>query len=294
MKMTRMIRKGAGMEGSRPPVTRQGIRGRLMRYLFTSLFITVLVVVAPRESAAYIMPAEQLVDFMLANFSRFKTVIITQSVYHVSHQDQEREFEVKEKIWLKSPDLLRSEVVSRPGTGDMAEAETMTGRPGIDPFFRRLLIAGVSTSVIPLLARMGINLDSVALTRLGGIIAYRLGGGDPENPRLLIEKRRFLPLLMRYPRRGSYGMEMVTVKFSDYRELAEGWYPYEISYVAGEKFVERYSVLTLNVNEPIEYPLARMPRENPGRRVEDIQWGSGTVEEEHLREIIEVLKAKYR
>ena len=128
------------------------------------------------HARAYIMPPEQLVGFMAANFSSFKTLFISQSTYRSNSQSNEPEKVLEEKIWLKSPGFYRSDPV-REKPPDMN--------------FRRIIMANDRKALLSFLREMGIDFNTVSLTRFGGFIAYRIGKGVPESPILLIEKEKF-------------------------------------------------------------------------------------------------------
>jgi hypothetical protein len=275
----------------------------LTRYILGSLLFASVALVIPPRASAYIMPAEEILGLMMANFSKFKTVVITQTTHLFSPSDQEPETVFRERLWIKSPGYLRGEFVgpvegeaseSRPAYS-RGEAENREARSRLSSeiSFRRLLMANDGRSIMMLLSEMGVNLESVSFTRFNRIIAYRIGDKDPESPMLLIEKERFLPLLFTYRIVKEAGHTIVTVRFDDYRKLTQGWYPYEISYVAGKEVGARYGILDLQINVPVETSEYKTGGEEtvspqgPGSEQEPL-------EEERLREIIRLLKEKYR
>jgi hypothetical protein len=194
------------------------------------------------RSHGYVMPAEQMLDFMAKNFSNFKTVDIVQSTMEIG-QDSEKVF--MEQIRLKSPDLF-----------ELKSLDRMTGRTDI-PYmaYRQLLMANSRARLEQILYMMGINLQAVSLTRIDGIIAYRIGEKGDDIPKLLIEKERFLPLLLIYRTTGDMSKEIVTVRFQDYRKEDKGWFPFQINYSVGNKIREEYNIQTLQTNIPISSSL---------------------------------------
>ena len=239
------------------------------------------------------MPADQLVGLMASNFSKLETLVITQTTHIVDSQSQEGKTVLEERLWLKSPGFFRSEITGRQEDQGMVWGEIQAGRPGADMVFRRLLMANNEKAIVALLSEMGINLESVAFTRFHGVISYLVGDKDPESPKLLVEKERFLPLLLSYRVPGDPGQKMVTAQFDDYRKLGKGWYPYRIAYSGGKDIIERYSILDLQANIPIEPPLSLIPHKgaHPVQRSEN---GEDALEEERLKKIIKVLREKYR
>ena len=265
---------------------------KINRYVFAVLLIPVLAWVAPGKGQAYILPAEQVVGLMAANFSKFETLKITQSTLLLNPRSQETEMALEEEIWLKSPSFFRSELAGQTdGQGTMGD-DLGSGRPGADMAFRRLFLANDGGMIMAFLSEMGIDLASVALTRFDGIIAYRVGDKDPESPKLLIEKERFLPLFLSYRVLADSGLRMVNVRFYDYRKLELGWYPYEIAYYFGDEISERYIVLDLRVNVSIDQPLSEIPIEGL-RFVETPEQREDTPEKARVRELINIFKDKY-
>jgi len=196
---------------------------------------------------AYIMPSEQLIDFMARNFSKFMTLIIIQTV---SEGNQGKEGDLlKEQVWMKSPDLFQSRVLDRP-EADPGERFTA---------YRPLLIANKSQRIKAILSGLGIDLETVAFARLDGVIAYRIGRKGPDSPKILIEKERFLPLLLVYGVTDNLAMRTVTVRFSDYRKLDQGWYPFEITCTAQGGSERKYHVQTLEVNVPVQNAIFDSP-----------------------------------
>lgn len=239
------------------------------------------------------MPAEQLLNLMGANFSGFKTLVITQSTQLKSLQGREIEVILNEKIWLKAPDLYDAERISMPE--DQAAASGMVkGRgPGGDMSFRRLLIADDLDSRMLLLADMGVDIESVTFTRFEGIIAYQLGGENPESPKLLIEKDTFLPLFFCYRSKNDPAQKSVTVRFGDYQKLGKGWYPFEIVYSGREGVIEHNFVLDLQLNTPIDRLLSEIRIDGPPSH-ETMDVLQEPPEDRRLREMIELLKEKYK
>ena len=75
----------------------------MLKYLAAFLVMTALGCAVPDRGDAYVMPAEQIVGMMAANFSKFKTLEITQSIHLPDLGDQEADTVLEEKIWMKSP-----------------------------------------------------------------------------------------------------------------------------------------------------------------------------------------------
>ena len=224
----------------------------------------------------YVMPAEQLLDFMADNFSNYNTVIIVQSTLLT---DQYNEKVFKEQIQLKSPDLFNLKVLDN--IADRTELPHMA--------YRQLLIANSRPRLEQLLSMMGIDLKSVSFTRIEGIIAYRIGEKEDDSPKLLIEKERFLPILLIYRPNVDMPEDLVTVRFQDYRKEDQGWFPFEIIYSVGNEVREEYTIQTLQTNMPVSSSLLQTFRISslPERALEE---GPSNIEGERLQENIETFE----
>jgi hypothetical protein len=215
------------------------------------LFVALLVLIHPGDGLAYVMPAEQIVEFMVKNLSRFKTLVIKQQVIY-KVEDQEKETAVEEKVWLSRPDRFYSQILRQPDMPEEAGTRPVSVSLNVQGVPRRLLMSGEPKAALSLLSRLGVDLETVGLTRLDGVIAYRIGEkGD--YPKLLVDKERFLPLSLSFaPSAAVPGAELETVRFDDYRKVREGWYPFQISFWEGEEMVERDVIVDLQVDVPIE------------------------------------------
>ncbi len=238
----------------------------------------------PAETCqGYVMPAEQLIAFMAKNFSKFRTLVIVQSTQQKDEKYEGGEESFMERIWMKSPDLLRSQVTDHP-MGRVKEP---------DMGYRQILMANSAQRLMQLLSGMGVNLHSVAFTRIEGIIAYRIGDKEPERPKILVEKDRFLPLFLVYRSSEQSVLETITVQFKDYRKMDEGWYPFQITYSDGKVLKEDYTIHTLQANVPIDPALFVMPmRESVSDQASEP--GQVPPEEERLREVIKKFEEKYQ
>ena len=255
----------------------------LAKYLAGVLFLVALLFMPAEKCQGYVIPAEQLIAFMAKNFSKFRTLVIIQSTQQKDEEYEGGEESFMERIWMKSPDLLRSEVTDHP-MGRVKEP---------DMRYRQILMANSAQRLVRLLSGMGVNLHSVAFTRMDDIIAYRIGDKEPDRPKILVEKDRFLPLLLVYRSSEQSVLETITVQFKDYKKMDEGWYPFEIIYSDGKAFKESYTIHTLQANVPIDPALFVMPKIEsvPDQASEP---GQVPAEEERLKEIIKKFEEKYQ
>jgi len=256
---------------------------RIVKYLVVGFIFVGLCLTSGERCQGYIMPAEQLIALMAKSFSKFQTLVIVQSTQQMDERYEGGEESFMERLWMKSPNLFRSEVLDHP-MGRAVEP---------DVTYRQLFVTNSGQRLSELLSRVGVNLHSVALAKVDGIIAYRIGDKEPERPKIIIEKDRFLPLLFVYRSPEQSVPETITVHFKDYKMMDEGWYPFEITYFDGKALQEIYTIHTLQANAPIDSALFAAPKREyaPDRFTDPRQMAP---EEERLRKIIEKFEQKYR
>ena len=270
----------------------QRIKRAFKMYNMLILLIAGMVFFVPVNCYSYIMPAEQVVSLMTANFSKFKTLLIIQSTHLLNLRDKGEEIVLEEKIWLNSSGFYRSELMDKPDGQEKTVDEIAAHRESIDMTFRRILMSNDCVRIMALLSEMGINLENVVFTRLDGVIAYRIGGKNPKSPKLIVEKERFLPLLLSYRMLDDSEEKRLTVRFHDYRKMAKGWYPYKIVCFVGEKIEGSYFVNDLKANVPIVFPVSETRKGGP-KPTQMLERRQGSTEDERLKEVIKILEEKY-
>ena len=85
----------------------------------TIIFIMIIFFIfSLSNSLAYIMPSEQLLEFMRKNFSKINTLVIIQSTLQeeTSAEDEIIQKHFKEQLWLKSPAFFQSRILTEEGT----------------------------------------------------------------------------------------------------------------------------------------------------------------------------------
>ena len=244
-------------------------------WLLSFLMVVVGAALGPavKNSHAYVLPSEQVLQFMAAHFSKFETLVITHSVERES-QEGVKNFE--EILTMKSPDLLHTE------TKDPSVNQSRV----VDRFYRRLFLASTQTRLSVLLSEAGVNTEKVSFTREDGTIAYLIGDEGPDSPKLAVEKARFLPLLFVYPSRLAGSTDLVKVTFRDYRQVEQGWYPFEILCSSTRGWSERYWIVSIKVNVPVQPSLFLQAQE-------EVHPAESPAKEEKINEIIKTFEEKY-
>ena len=254
-------------------MTRQAGRRRA-RTLGWVLGLLVMVAVCPDRAAGYVIPPEQLLEFMAENVTGYDTLGLIWE--HRSGARDRAEEPVTMNLWYRAPGDVRFEI--RDGRYDPPP-----GTPGAG-FLE--LFCGDRGRIERFLARHGLDLQTSAYTRQDGTVAYRIGRAAPAAPVLLLEKSRFIPLLFRYEPDDVTVGETAEILFRDHRRVGEGWFPHEILYRAASGVTGVYEVRDLRKNEPLPsgFPSASGP-EGGGAASEG--------EEERLERVIRAFEEKY-
>jgi hypothetical protein len=204
--------------------------------------LTCIGLIAPSVGHTYILPATQIIEFMVKKYASVRALQITQ-LTKVLDLQRERERVFGESISVMSPDLYRSEAAGQPGkriilhngsrTLKIVDGEVARKREDRVFVFHFLLMGQQSRWLLQCLEELGINLDRVSLTRFKGKIAYLIGNRQEGSPRLLVEKDLFIPLLLQYGN--------VVFLASDFTEIKrELWYPRYMLYSYTGANIEDY------------------------------------------------------
>lgn len=242
-------------------------------FLFTVFCLATASLASRDQAGAYVLPSQQLLQFMAPHFSNIETLVITTTV---EREDDEGVWVFEEVLHMKSPGLLHAE---------FADGTANQGRL-VDRSFWNLFLSSTQSRLGDLLSGAGVDLDRISYTRVDGTVAYLIGERGFERPRLAVEKARFLPVLFCYSSRLAGSLEFIRVTFRDYRQLEEGWYPFDILCSSGAGWQERYEVRSILVNAPVDP--SRFHPSQPGPRPVE-----GPSPEEKLHSIIRAFEQKY-
>jgi hypothetical protein len=228
--------------------------------------ILVFLLFFPQKGSAYILSTEQILDLTAKNFAQFKTVAVTRTLYIA--EGEGRDASLEEVLYLKTPGFYAR--------------QPETGAPPADIPFLALLMPLSVSSIAGHLTRMGINTNERALVLHDRIICYRIGGRTDDDPVLLVEKQRRVPILVRAGSSSS-GTGLRIASFKDYRKIDEDWYPFETIVSDEGKPVVRSVIKEIKVNPAIP----------PGVSFAPIDAGEKS-ESSPFQETIKVLREKYR
>ncbi len=185
----------------------------------------------------YVIPPEQLLDFAAEHVVGFESLGLT-----LEHQSPAEDGTVETEVldvWFRPPEEVRF----------ARDDEFGLRAEGVSLSFLSLF-CGRRHLLERFLLRRGLDLDTASYTRLDREPVYRVGRKGAGMPVLLLEKSRFVPLLLRYePDRAGPG-ERAEIRFEAYERHGEGWFPQRIRYRAGSGVTGSVTVRELRLNVP--------------------------------------------
>ncbi|MBN2419764.1 MAG: hypothetical protein JXL81_10295 [Deltaproteobacteria bacterium] len=256
---------------------------------FIKLILLAGVIICSYDVFGYVMPAEQILDFMIKNFSGFRTITLIQSTLQTK-DGAEKVF--TEQLWLESPDKYSTKPLDR-----LAERDVFSP----DILYHQFFMTSDIEKIERILLTLGIDITKTSLTRLDGEIAYRIGDKDPASPKLIIEKKRFFPLLLVYRVPDRPENELITVRFEDYQKQDKGWFPFEITYKEGENLTEKYTIQNFQTDIPIDASILKSFPEYELPESSESETGSATsgpeeqdIDKERLQNVIKAFEEQYQ
>lgn len=233
------------------------MKSRLAPYTIVP-FIVLCVV---SSGYCYILPAKQILEFMIERFGPAKGLMIQQNTVIYDPDLENGTMEVEETLYYRYPFRFRREGrapgveqirVIGPGGAALITNGTVISESEM-PFdhFKDLLLYKDIEGLVERLARLNVDLDLVSLGRYKGKIAYVIGARYPDEsvPQVWIEKDTFRPI--RYIIKGGdpEGGAPQEIEYADYRSIGKkGWYPSRIQFFENGRLARMYVMKTFKVN----------------------------------------------
>ena len=215
-------------------------------------------------SHSYVLPAKQILEFMIQQFGSARTIVIFQKtvIYDPALEGGMRE--VDEVLYYRYPDRFRCEV-STPGGEQVrvvgpegaifvtngkiiAEAETPFDR------FKDLLLYRQAEFLLERLSELDVNPNVVSLGRFKERIAYVIGAKYPDEsvPQVWIEKKTFRPIRYVLRSGGPDDTNLEEIEYTDYVPLDKGRsYPERILFFQNGRLARMYVLKTFRVNPDV-------------------------------------------
>ncbi len=242
----------------------------LKRCVIFALCVLVLLGFAA-ASRAYVLPAEQILDFMIKHLGSVSTLQISQKtvIYDPSLEEGMQEFDAT--LYYRYPDQFRYEAITPDG-----EEIRVVGPDGA-VVVRKGQIVGQRESQFdhfkdPLLYRNAgllhrkfsqreVDLDVVSLGRYRNKISYVIGAKYPDEslPQVWIEKNTFRPIryILTPGNLNDSGSE--EVEYADYTPLGKNkWYPARILFYKNGRLTRMYMLEDFKINPKLSNKLFDM------------------------------------
>lgn len=225
------------------------------------MFCLLMLLCWSRPVFSYVLPAEQILSFMMKGSGAAHSFQIFQKavVYHPDPAAGMQEYD--EVLYYLHRDRFRCEV-SAPGGEQFSVASpggalvVMDGaivseaRPPFD-YFKDVLLYLKKDEIVRRLASSGVDLGIVSFGRFKGRIAYVVGARYPDEsvPQIWIEKETFRPLRYVVTGRGVMGGGVEEVEYADYTTLDDKrWYPGRILFFRNGRLAKMYVLKSGRVN----------------------------------------------
>ena len=124
---------------------------------FCALWLCIIFCAFSSGAEAYVMPPEQLIDYMQDKLGAFKTVIMDQKTILMDPRDGKEVDPLRRRSGLKPPGFFESKVISGQRNGGAAGDESFPS------LFRQLFMANSRQYILMLLAKFGIDVESSEL-----------------------------------------------------------------------------------------------------------------------------------
>jgi len=226
------------------------------------------------NAEAYVVPPEQLLDFMAQHVTGFDTLSVTWERTDGT-RGTERDAVLEETVWFGYSGGIR--VDRDNGVLDEATADPEVG------FLE--LFSGRRTAMERFLVRSGVDVGMSAHDRVERDSVYRIGREGPGNPALYIEKARFVPLRLVYEPPGADVGKTAEICFLAYQKTGKGWFPHEIRYTAESGVTGIFRVKFVQPNAPYS-------KAGPSRTGAGVQ-GADPDESRRLERVMRAFDEKY-
>jgi len=235
-----------------------------MKRFTRSVAFALILFCSAAASHAYILPAEQILGFLIDQLGTLRTLMVIQKtvLYDPDVAGGLQEFE--ETLYYGFPDRFRSEVtapaleqvrvVNPDGAILVINGKIVGETENALDHFKDLLLYRNTGLLIDRLSRSGVNLEVVSLGRFKDKIVYVIGAKYPDEsvPQVWIDKNAFRPARFLLRSNGGEGAPLTDIRFTDYRSLdKDKSYPGRILFLENDTLVKMQVLETFKINPEI-------------------------------------------
>jgi outer membrane lipoprotein-sorting protein len=220
---------------------------------------------------AYILPAEQILEFMIKHLGPLATLQISQKtvIYDPSVEEGAREFDAT--LYYQYPDRFRYEVttpegqeirvVGPDGAVAVQKGKIVSQRETRLDHFKDPLLCRNAELLHWKLSQGEVDLSVVSLGRYRNKISYVIGARYPDEslPQIWIEKDTFRPIRYILTRGDLVDSDSEEVEYADYTSLGKNkWYPARILFYKNSRLTKMYVLEDFKVNPELSDKLFDM------------------------------------
>lgn len=211
-------------------------------------------------SYAYILRGPHILELMTRKYGRAQSMLVSQKVL-LYHDGETGPTEVSEILRYSFPQTFRSDAVSENSerihvVSEGAAVTVIDGNIALRPetvfdIYKDILLYRSRELLQTRLSALGVDMSVVAFGRFQDKIAFVIGAENPKDsvPQVWVEKDTFLPMRWRMKTSGSDPRNMgIEIRYSDWRQIDNAWYPMQITFYEDERPVREISVETLKTN----------------------------------------------
>ena len=213
-------------------------------------------------TGAYILPAKQVLGFMVEQFGADQTLVIFQKTVVYDPDIEGGMDELDEILYYKYPNRFRSEisgpklekiqVLNEEGALVVINDKILSETESLFDHFKDLLLYSRIDLLVDKVFHLGVNVDIVSLGRFRDKIVYVIGAKYPDESvsQVWIDKKSFRPV--RFILGGETGTLIREIEFSEYRDLDKTKvYPGRVSFYEDGNLVRMYILERFEINPEI-------------------------------------------
>jgi len=229
------------------------IQSVVCTFIFLGLVVT---------AGAYVLPAKQVLDFMVEQFGSNQTLVVFQKTVVYDPDIEGGMEELDETLYYMYPDRFRSEVsgpelekiqvLNEEGALVVIDGKIFGETESLFDHFKDLLLYSRIDLLVDKVFQLGVNVDIVSLGRFRDKIVYVVGAKYPDESvsQVWIDKKNFRPV--RFILNGGKETPIREIEYSEYRELDKTKvYPGRISFYEDGNLVRMYVLERFEINPEI-------------------------------------------
>ncbi len=214
------------------------------------------------NAGAYVLPAKQVLGFMVEQFGSNQTLVVFQKDVVYDPDIEGGMEELNGTLYYMYPDRFRSEVsgpeldkiqvLNEEGALVVIDGKILGETESLFDHFKDLLLYSRIDLLVDKIFQLGINVDIVSLGRFRDKIVYVIGAKYPDESvsQVWIDKDTFRPV--RFILRGGEGTPIREIEYSEYKELDKTKvYPGRISFYEDGDLVRMYVLERFEINPEI-------------------------------------------